>query len=88
MQVKLSTVKFVTNIVTGAGVSKVVNDVIRNNTTVETTTDAVKVGIGSVVLGSMIADKATEHVFAKIDAADRWITEFKQRKQDTEPADQ
>lgn len=83
---KLSLAKMAVNVTAGAGVSKVVNDVIRNNTTVETLPDAVKVTIGSVVIGSMIADAGSKHVNAKLDAVVNWWEERKQNADETESA--
>ena len=65
---KLAVAKLVINVAAGMGVSKVVNDVISNNTNIESTEDQIKVAIGSVVIGSMIAERASEHVNAKVDA--------------------
>ncbi len=50
------------HIMAGLGVSKVVNDIIRHNTSVVTTADAVRVWAGSVVIGSMITQSAVNHV--------------------------
>lgn len=65
---KLGFAKLAINVAAGMGVSKVVNDVISNNTNIDSTEDQIKVAIGSVVIGSMIAEKASEHVNAKVDA--------------------
>ena len=58
-------------------VSKVVNDIIRNNTNIVTTADAVRVWGGSLVIGSMVADSAAKHVDARITE----VMEFIHRKQ-------
>lgn len=78
MSNKLAIAKLIVNFAAGAGVSKVVNDIIRSNTTVETTQDAFKVWTGSVVIGSMAADAGSKHVNAKIDSAVNW---FEARKE-------
>jgi hypothetical protein len=54
------------------GVSKVVNDIIKNNTTIVTTTDAVRVWAGSIVIGSMIADNAAQHVNDRVTEVLEW----------------
>lgn len=54
------------------GVSKVVRDIIINNTNVVTTADGVKVIAGSLVLGSMIAEHASNHVNRQFDKAYEW----------------
>jgi hypothetical protein len=73
MSNKLAIAKLAINFAAGAGVSKVVNDIIRNNTTVETTNDAFKVWTGSIVIGSMAADAGSKHVNAKVDAVVNWF---------------
>lgn len=72
MSDKFAIAKLVINLAAGAGVSKVVNDIISNNTTVETTADAVKVWTGSIVIGSMAADAGSKHVNAKVDQVAAW----------------
>jgi hypothetical protein len=72
MSTKLDISRLVVQTVASVGVSKVVNDMIKNNTTIETTADAVKVWSGSVVLGSMIAVQASKHVNERIDAVIAW----------------
>ena len=58
----LPVAKLAIHLVASLGVTKVVNDIIKNNTTVVTTVDAVKVATGSLVLGSMIVEHASDHV--------------------------
>jgi hypothetical protein len=60
------------HVIASIGVSKVINDIITNNTNVATTADAVKVATGSIVLGSMIADQASKHVNDRINAVVAW----------------
>jgi hypothetical protein len=69
--------KAAVNLVCAAGVSKVINDVIVNNTTVATPADAVKVWTGSIVLGSLVAEHSSKHVNARIDAAAAWFASRK-----------
>lgn len=77
MSDKLAIAKLAINVAAGAGVSKVVKDIINLNTEVQTTTDAAKVWIGSVVIGSMAADSASKHVNTKVDAVVNWWEERK-----------
>jgi hypothetical protein len=72
-------VRLVAQVFASVGVSKVVNDVIRNNTTIVTTADAVRVWAGSVVIGSMIADNAARHVDARVNE----IVEWRRKQQET-----
>ena len=64
---KMKIAKAAIRIISGAGCSKVVNDIIRNNTNVETTMDSIKVLVGSIVIGTMVADAGSDHVEAKFD---------------------
>lgn len=64
---KFAVAKAAINLIAGAGVSKVTNDIIRNNTTVETTADSVLVWAGSVVIGMIAADAGSKTVNAKMD---------------------
>lgn len=72
MSEKIKIAKFVAQIATTVGVSKVVRDIITLNTTVETSADAAKVAIGSLVIGGMVAEHAHEHVNSRIDGAVSW----------------
>lgn len=75
-------IKLAAKLVTGAGVSKVVRDIIQNNTTTPTSPlNGFLMGVGTVVLGSMISDVAWEHVDAKID---NFVTDFDSIKEKTE----
>ena len=65
-------VKAGVHIISALGVSKVLGDIIKNNTTVVTTTDKVLVNAGSIVLGSMIVEKASNHVNEQIENVITW----------------
>lgn len=80
MATKLDIIKTAVNFAAGAGVSKVVHDIIQNNTDPEDLVDKTKVVVGSAVIGSMVADRASEHVNAKIDAAAVWMQNLKDKK--------
>lgn len=86
MPSKFKLAKLAINTTAGVGVSKVVNDIIKNNTTVETAPDAVKVLIGSIVIGSMVADVSSKRVNAGVDAVAKWWEERKQENPDEESA--
>jgi hypothetical protein len=68
----LPIIRLATHVAASIGVSKVVNDVIVKNTNVITTADAVKVMTGSIVIGSMVAEHAMNHVNGRIDAVIAW----------------
>ena len=57
------------NLLASAGTSKVVNDVITNNVNVVTTTDAIRVWAGKVVIGMIAIDIVSAKVNEKWDAA-------------------
>jgi hypothetical protein len=63
----------VANIVGSLGVAKVANDIIKQNTVVNTTFDAIRVWSGSIVIGSIVADVASTHVNEKLDSAAAWL---------------
>jgi hypothetical protein len=72
-------VRLAAQVFASVGVSKVVNDLIRNNTSVITTADAVRVWAGSVVIGSMIADSAAKHVDDRLNE----VLEWRRKKEET-----
>ena len=74
--------KIVTQVIASVGVSKVVHDIIKNNTTTETTADAVKVAAGSLVLGSLIAEHASNHLNDRIAAVTNWYAARKPQNLD------
>ena len=65
---KLGIAKLVINVAAGMGVAKVTNDIISNNVTVDSTEDKIKVAVGSIVIGSMIGEMASNHINAQVDA--------------------
>jgi F0F1-type ATP synthase beta subunit len=66
----------------GLGVSKVINDIISNNTTVDNTEDQIKVAVGSLVLGSIVMDHASEHVDAKLQKVSDWYNDRQDAKKE------
>lgn len=90
----LSTTKLAINLVSSLGVSKVVGDIVRNNTTVITPAQKFLVNAGGLVLGSMIVEHALDHVNDTIDQVVEWHRQEKvqdgvaeQVKAYTEPAE-
>lgn len=71
--------KLSVHVVSSLGVYKVVGDIIKNNVSVVTKVDKVKVFSGSIVLSSVIADTASKHINAKMDEFEAWN---KKRKSD------
>lgn len=77
MSGQLATLKVVGQVVASFGVTKVINDVIANNTTINTTADAVKVWAGALVIGSMVVDQAANHISDRVDQAAAWYASRK-----------
>jgi|GEM_PF-5617892 hypothetical protein len=80
----LPVAKLAVHLVASLGVTKVLNDIIRNNTTVVTTADAVKVATGSLVLGSMVVEKASDHINRQWDNVSGWLEARKAEENDEE----
>jgi hypothetical protein len=78
---QINLVKLGVNLVASASVWKVVNDVIRNNVTIQTNADVVKVWTGSLIIGSMVADQASKHVNEKVDQVGDWWEHRKDEKE-------
>lgn len=74
---KLHYIKLAAQFVIGASVSKVINDVITNNTDPETTIDQIEITVGSAALGWMVSDMAKEWTDTKIDTVAEKIEEIK-----------
>lgn len=74
---KLDYAKLAVKWICGAGTSKVVHDIIENNTTNESTLDTAKIWIGSGVLGMMIAERVSEFTDSKFDEIAEQAVKFK-----------
>lgn len=68
----LTSARLAANIVSALGVSKVVGDIVKNNTTVLTGSQKFLVNAGGLVLGSMIVEQASNHVNRTIDDLVEW----------------
>jgi riboflavin biosynthesis pyrimidine reductase len=75
--------KLAINIVSGLGVSKILGDIIKNNTVVVTTSQKVMVNAGGIVLGSMLAEAAVDHVNATVDRIVDWHKTQDEEKKET-----
>lgn len=64
----LPVVKLGASVLAGIPVSKIVNDIIKNNVTIVTTADKVKVMTGSVVIGAMISDSLSKTTDRLVDS--------------------
>jgi hypothetical protein len=64
----------------GIPVSKIANDIIKNNVTIVTKMDKVKVVSGSVVIGAMISQQVSKTTDMFVDA----LVNLKQRAEDSE----
>lgn len=72
MSTVIPVAKLAVNVLAGIGVTKVVKDIITNNTNVVTTADAVKVWSGGLVIGAIIMDSATKHVNDRMNELVAW----------------
>lgn len=72
---KLDLVKFATSVVVGAGTSRIVGGIVKNNTSPEKLHQAVAVVAGTWVLSGIVADVSKKYTDAKIDEAVNWWTE-------------
>jgi hypothetical protein len=77
-------VKGTVQVVAALGVTRVVAEVIKNNTTVVTTVDKILVNTGGLVLGSIIVDYASDRVNLHIDKFAEWS---EKRKAEIEAAE-
>jgi hypothetical protein len=80
----LPVAKLAVHLTASLSVTKVISDIIRNNTNVETTSDAVKVAVGSLVLGSMIVEQASNHVNRQWDNFYAWNERRKEEQANKE----
>lgn len=74
---KLDVTKAVVNFVVGAGVTKIVNDIVANNTNPENIYQKVTVVSGAVVVGMMAKDASKVYTSAKIDEYAQSLRELK-----------
>lgn len=64
----LPAVKLGMAVLAGIPVSKIANDIIKNNVTIVTKMDKVKVATGSVVIGAMISQQVSKTTDMFVDA--------------------
>lgn len=68
----------------GIPVSKIANDIIKNNVTIVTKMDKVKVATGSVVIGAMISQSVSKTTDMLVDA----VVSLKQRTEKSEETEE
>lgn len=73
----LPVAKLAVHLTAGLGVTRVLDQVIKNNTTISTTADAVFVKLGGLVLGSMLVEQASDHVNRQWNNIREWNEERK-----------
>lgn len=79
---KIEAAKFVTNLIVGAGVTKITSDIIKNNVQPENIKDQVTVFAGSFVLGSMAVKASKDYTSSQIDAIVEFFRKLKNRNQE------
>lgn len=72
---KMRVAKFIVSAVVSAGVSKVVGDVIKNNTNVTRFNETVLVFVGSVVIKGVISECVNKYTETKVDELVVWWNE-------------
>lgn len=78
----LSVAKLAINVVGSLGVGKILNDVIKSNTTIVTTADKLLVNAGTLVLGTMAGQKASDTVNTTIDNAVKMVKDAKEKAEE------
>lgn len=71
---KLDLAKSAVSIVVGAGTSKIVGSIIKNNVSPEKLTDKVTIAAATFVVGAMVADATSMYTNAKIDELAAWCS--------------
>ena len=69
---KIEIIKTVTRFVVGAGTSKIVDGIVRNNTDAKNIYEKIAIGVAGIVAGAMAADAAKEYTDAQIDEIADW----------------
>jgi hypothetical protein len=69
---KLDITKTAVKIIVGSGTAKIIQGIVRNNTSPESITDTVTITAGAIVVGSMVGDIAGRYTDAKIDEIAAW----------------
>ena len=80
----LPVVKLGVSVLAGIPVSKIVNDIIKNNVTVVSKIDQVKVVTGSIVIGGMISQSLSKTTDMFVDS----IVALKNRTEKTEETEE
>jgi hypothetical protein len=80
----LQIVKGVVHIVSMAGVTKLVSEVVKNNTVAVTMLDKVLINTGSLVLGSLVGKHASNHVVEQLDKLDKYQVTIEKENDETE----
>lgn len=69
---KLEIAKSATSFVVAVGTSKIITQIIKNNTKPENLADVATMSVGAIVLGSMVADVTKRYTDHKIDEIVVW----------------
>lgn len=80
----LPVIKLAVHLVASVGVTKVITDVIKYNTARDTTWQMIKVSTGGLVLGSMVVEKASDHVEERWQEMIGWLEKRKAEKDENE----
>lgn len=72
---KLEITKSAAKFIVGSGTATIVRTIIKNNVPTDDITAKVTVTAGSIALGMMVADVASQYTGAKIDEIANWYNE-------------
>jgi hypothetical protein len=82
--------KLAVNLVSGLGVVKIVDNVVKNNVAIVTTWDAIRVNAGVLALGTVVLDHTAQHLNDRMDELAAWQAKRKEelekkRKETSKP---
>jgi hypothetical protein len=80
----LPVVKLGVAVLAGIPVSKIANDIIKNNVTIVTQIDKIKVATGSIVIGAMISQSLSKTTDTLVDS----VVALKNRNEKTEETEE
>jgi hypothetical protein len=70
--IKVTPVRLTIHVITTLGVTKIVNDIVKNNAVIETPGDQIKVFAGSLVIGTYVADVTIDYVEERMNEIAAW----------------
>lgn len=81
---KIAVLKKAVTFVIGAGVTKIVNDIVANNVEIDKPYQNVTVPLASFAVGGVVADATSDYTDSMIDQAAAFVQNLKNRKNSAE----